>query len=62
MVTTGKIASIHYINGVAVSVHSFVKENGDTIVNLSAENGSILDVKVRHEIVSVTVRTKYGKK
>lgn len=62
MVATGKVASIHYINGAAVNVHSFVNEKGDTVINISIENGSVLDVKMRHEIVSVTARTKYGKK
>lgn len=62
MVTTEKVASIHYINGIAVNVHSFVNEKGDTVINISIENGSVLDVKMRHEIVSVTARTKYGKK
>lgn len=62
MVTIGKVASIHYINGVAVSIHSFVNANGDTVTNISADNGEVLDVKVRHGIASITVRTKYGKK
>ena len=39
MVTTEKVASIHYINGIAVNVHSFVNEKGDTVINISIENG-----------------------
>ena len=62
MVTTEKVASIHYINGIAVNIHSFANEKGDTVINISIENGSVLDVKMRHEVVSVTARTKYGKK
>lgn len=62
MVTTEKVASIHYINGIAVNIHSFANGEGDTVINISVENGSVFDVKMRHEIVSVTARTKYGKR